>query len=314
MRVTQQMMAASTLGNLNNLRARQASLSEQISSGDRITRVSEDPTAGAEVMRIQNRGQAVKQWKVNLGDAKSWVYATESKLGDMTNILNQAKELAMQAFNGSASDETRKGLAAGAEQILEDLKAAMNEREPVGALFGGFVTDADPFSVDAAGVVTYNGDANALQRDVGPGITLTSNISGDRLAGNLPGGWTNQDNMLSTAWGLAQALKAGKTEYTDPGPPPVVKYTADQIMSNLDNARQNVIALRSEMGARQIRIEAMETRITDTEVKLESALEEAQGVDAAKALLELSNAETTYRAALQVGGRVLPQSLADFLR
>lgn len=325
MRVTQQMMASSMFNNLNQLRLRQQSLTDQISSGDRITRVSEDPTAGAEVMRIQSRAQSVKQWKTSIGDAKSWVYATEAKLGDVTNILVQAKELALQAFNGSQSPETRKSLAPAADQLLQDLMAALNEREPVGALFGGFVTDQDPFTlatdpVTNAPVVNYDGDSNGMQRDVGPGITLTANLPGNRLAGNLPGGWSDPDNMVTTLWSLSQALKAGQTEstYQPPGgpppPAPVVVHTSDDILRNLESARQNVISLRSEMGARQMRIEALESRIQDTEVKLGDALQQAQGVDMAKAILELNSAETTYRAALQVGGRVMPQSLADFLR
>lgn len=323
MRVTQQMMANSMLGNLNQLRSRQATLSDQISSGDRITRVSEDPTAGAEVMRIQHRAESVKQWKANLGDAKSWVYATEAKLGDLSNILVQAKELALQAFNGSQSEESRKSLAPAAEQLLEDALAALNEQEPTGALFGGFVTDKSPFSlttdpVTNAPVVSYIGDANGMQRDVGPGITLTANIPGSRLM-NMTAGVADGNDMITTLWSLKEALKAGKTEsgYTPPPPPPPAvptPHNADQILRNLESARQNVIALRSEMGARQMRIESLESRIQTTEVQLDASLQQAQGVDMAKALLELNSAETTYRAALQVGGRIMPQSLADFLR
>lgn len=322
MRVTQQMMAGSMLNNLNQLRLRQQSLTDQISSGDRITRVSEDPGAGAEVMRIQSRTQALKQWKTSLSDAKSWVYATEAKLGDVTNILVQAKDLALQAFNGSQSPESRKSLAPAADQLLQDLMAALNEREPTGALFGGFVTDQDPFALafnpaTNAPEVNYAGDSNGMQRDVGPGITLTANLPGTRLA---PAGWSDPDNMVTTLWSLSQALKSGQTESTyqppggPPAPAPVVVHTSDDILRNLESARQNVIAMRSEMGARQMRIEALESRIQDTEVKLGDALQQAQGVDMAKAILELNSAETTYRAALQVGGRVMPQSLADFLR
>ncbi|HWI65847.1 MAG TPA: flagellar hook-associated protein FlgL [Symbiobacteriaceae bacterium] len=328
MRVTQQMMSSSMLTNLNQLRSRQATLSDQISSGDRITRVSEDPTSGAEVMRIQNRAESVKQWKANLGDAKSWIYATEAKLGDLTNILAQAKELALQAFNGSQSDESRKSLAPAAEQLLQDALAALNEREPTGALFGGYVTDQNPFALTFdpatnAPVVRYSGDGNGMQRDVGPSVTLTANLPGTRLATIGAGGVADPDNMISTLWSLSQALKAGKTDsaYTPPAPPPpapapapVTVHTADQILSNLESARQNVIALRSEMGARQIRVESLEHRLQSTEVQLDAALQQAQGVDMAKALVELNSAETTYRAALQVGGRVFPQSLADFLR
>lgn len=303
MRVTNQMMAASMLGNLNQLRSRQASLSEQISSGDRITKASEDPVAGSDVMRVQARSNALTQWQSNLSNTKSWVDSTEAKLGDITNLLNSAKEMALEGSNGTQSVESRQGMAPAADQLLQDLLAALNEREPAGALFGGFVTDTDPFTMDmTTGAVTYNGDTNDMKRDVGPGITLTANIHGDRLAANVPAGWADPNNVLKAVWDMAQGLKAGDGNMVAAS------------VSKLESARQNAVTLRSEMGARQMRVEQLETRHQDMQVQLADALQQAQGVDVTKAILDLNNADTTYRAALQVGGRILPQTLADFLR
>jgi flagellar hook-associated protein 3 FlgL len=349
MRVTNQMMAASMLGNLNQLRSRQASLSDQISSGDRITKASEDPMAGLDVMRIQSKSNALKQWQSNLVEAKSWINATESKLGDITDILNSAKELALTASNGTISDETRKSLAPGAEQMLSDMMAALNEKEPSGYLFGGFQTDGSaPFAVDPVGTVTYNGDGNVMQRDVGPGVTLSTNIPGSRLLNP-----SDPNNMLKALWDLKTALKtpvvqSGKTDLNGDGVTDVdtnndlyidedlngdgvidtptnnsklmpqtdasLQDRIKDVVAKLDSARQTVVALRAEMGARQMRVEQLETRHQDMQVQLEDGLQQAQGVDATKAIIDLNNAETTYRAALQVGGRIIPQTLADFLR
>lgn len=303
MRVTNQMMAASMLYNVNQLRSRTASLSDQISSGDRITKVSEDPAAAADVMRVQSRLAVMKQWETNIGNTRNWVRATEAKLTDMTDILNQAKELALRAANGSMSAENRKELATAGEALMQDLLAALNANEPDGALFGGFHTDIQPFALDTAtGAVTYSGDQGNLQRDVGPGVTMVSNIHGDRLAANVPLGWSDPNNMLTTVWNLVEGLK------TDD----VSRISAT--MGTLDDARKSVIALRSEMGARDIRTTQLEGRLTDMRIQLDVVIEQAQGVDVAKAILDLNNADTTYRAALQVGARVMPQSLADFLR
>lgn len=349
MRVTNQMMTASMLYNVNQLRSRQASLTDQITSGDRITKVSEEPTAGGDVMRVQSRKLVMKQWESNLTNSKSWVNATEAKLGDITDIMNAAKELALAASTGTVSDETRKSLAPAAEQLLTNLMAALNEKEPNGYLFGGFQTETlEAFSLDSVtGMVTYNGDSGIMQRDVGPNVTLDVNIPGGRLVDT-----GSPDNLVKMLWDLKTALKTpalgtntdtnadGQVDldangdlYIDedvdldsvidtPTSASKLMPQSDASLVNriaalipkLDTGRQQVIALRSEMGARQMRIEAVETRLIDTGLQLESLLEQAQGVDMAKALLELNSAETTYRAALQVGARVLPPTLADFLR
>lgn len=304
MRVTNQMMANASLANLNRLRQQQATLNEQISSGQRITRPSEDPNAGAEVMRIQNRTNVMTQWEAALNDTKKWVRTTEARLTDITNLINTAKEMALQGANGTLSDTTRKGMAPGADQLLQDVLAALNEQEPDGALFGGFVTDKAPFAIDlTTGVVTYSGDAGNMQRDVGPGVSMTANLHGNRFLDPTSTGWsTDPNNMLTTLWELAQGLKAGDAN--------MVAAT----MGRLDKAHETVVSLRAEIGARDMRIEQLEQRMADTKVQLEDLLGQAQGVDPVKSIMDLNNAEVTYRAALQVGGRVLPQTLADFLR
>lgn len=303
MRVTNQMMSSSLLANLNQMRSRQASLTSQVTSGDRITRVSEDPTAGSDVMRIQSRMQVMGQWEANLTNTRNWVRTTEAKLGDITDLLNKAKEMALQGANGSMSTESQQAMGPAADNLLQDLLAALNDKEPDGALFGGFKTDMNPFAVDmATGAVTYSGDDGDMQRDVGPGITMTANLHGDRLAEKLPAGWSDPDNMLAVVWNLAQGLKTGNTAQ--------IQGTIDK----LDGARQQVVALRAEMGARDTRIEQLNGRMDDMKVQMSDMLQQAQGVDMTKALMDLNNATVTYQAALQVGARILPPTLADFLR
>lgn len=298
MRITNQMMAGNVLTNLNSLREKQADLTSQLSSGYRITKSSDDPSAGADVMRVQSRLQVMKQWDSNRGDAQDWLGQTENALSEMSGILNRARELTMTAANGTLTKENMQSLAPGADQLVQDMLAAFNEKQPDGALFGGFKTDADPFALDlTTGAVTYSGDSGDMQRDVGPGITVTANLHGGRL-----GDWTGPNNMLTAVWNLAQGLKNGDVN--------AVRNT----LGTLDTALSSVIALRSEVGARGQRLEQVESQMKDTELRLNGVLEKAQGVDMEKAITELTSAETTYRAALQVGARVIPTSLADFLR
>jgi flagellar hook-associated protein 3 FlgL len=301
-RVTNQMMSAGILTNLNQLRSRQASLTDQITSGERITRASEDPIAGTDVMRLQSRTQVMGQWEANLISSRTWVRNTEAKLTDITDLLNKAKELALQGANGSMSTESRQAMGPAADNLLQDMLAALNDQEPEGALFAGFKTDVTPFAIDTAtGIVTYSGDSGDMQRDVGPGITMAANVHGNRLV-SLTGGWANSDNMLTVAWNLAEGLKTGDTAR--------IQATIDKV----NVAHQTVVALRSEMGARDMRIEQLSSRMTDMKVQIDDLMQQAQGVDVPKALMDLNSAEVTYRSALQVGARVLPPTLADFLR
>jgi flagellar hook-associated protein 3 FlgL len=297
-RVTNQMMNAAMMGNLNTLRSRNASLTEQISSGNRITKASEDPNSAGAVMRSQSRLQVLFQWEQNLTDTQDWVNGTESALGHMTDLLSQVKEKAIQGSNTFLDANSREAVAQEIDNMFQDLLTTLNGKQGDLAMFGGFKTTGDPFTFDSAtGAVTYNGDTGDLQRDVGPGVTMTANMNGGRL-----GNWASPDNMLTVVWQTIQDIKAGN---------------ATSMQTNLDDvdkAMQTTVSLRSEMGARQQRVEQLDSLHKDTYLQLHDALQQAQGVDVQKAILDLNNADTTYRAALQVGAKIMPPTLVDFLR
>lgn len=298
MRVTTMMMSNSLGVQLNQLRSKSASLTDQLASGDRITRASEDLLAGSSVMRVQSRLQQLSQWGSNLVDAQQWIRSTESALGQITELLNRIKEDALIGANGPLDANVSATVSQDAQALLEDLLAALNGKQGEAAMFGGFQTGLDPFTLDwSTGLVTYNGDSGEMRRDLGPGVTLTANLAGDRF-----GDWSAPDNLLTTVWQVVQGLQAGDAK------------GIQSTLGSLDKAISQVISLRAEMGTRDRRVEQLESAMTDTYLQLNSVLEQAQGVDAAKAIMELTNTESTYRTALQVGARIFPPTLADFLR
>lgn len=298
MRVTNQMMAGSVTANLNTLRSRMADLQQQASSGKRIEVSSDDPTAGGEVMRGQSRLQLMKQWDANLGNGKTWVRNTESALSHMTDLLGRVKELAINATNSSVSNNDRQNMKSEVDEILKDLVDTLNTNDGDGSLFAGFNTAAIPFALDnVTGAVTYSGDNGVMQRDVGPGVSIDVNLHGNRL-----GTWSSSSNILTTVWQFAQDLAnwpAGGTTST---------------LTDVDAGTQTLLALRAEIGAKDKRLEQVDSRMKDAYIQLQAMLQQAQGTEMAKTLIDMNLAEMTYRVALQVGARVVPPSLVDFLR
>jgi flagellar hook-associated protein 3 FlgL len=301
-RVTNQMMVKDMLTSTNTLRSRMLNLQQQVSSGLRITKNSEDPTAGGEVMRTQSRFQALDQWEKNLGDAKTWTRETESALADMTDLISRARELAVQGGNlTTLSAQDRGAMAIETESLLKDLLSIINRQQSDGALFGGFETAGDPFDMDmTTGVVAYSGDAGEIQREVGPGVTMTVN-----LHGNSFGDWSAPDNMLTAVWQMAQDLK-------NPTSPSAADMATN--LTNMDNSLQNLLAMRSSVGSTDRRLDLADGRNQVMNINLHEIWQQAQGVEMEKAIMELTTADTTYRAALQVGARIIPPTLVDFLR
>jgi flagellar hook-associated protein 3 FlgL len=299
-RVTNQMMVKNMLTSTNSLRSRMLNLQQQVSSGLRITKNSEDPSAGGEVMRVQGRFNMLDQWDKNLANAKQWTRETEAALADMTDLMSRARELAVQAGNlATMNADDRKVLAIETESLLEDLIHNMNRHQADGALFGGFQTATDLFSLDmTTGEVTFAGDSGAIMREIGPGVTLSVNLNGNDF-----GDWSAPDNMLTAVWQMAQDLRGNPTA-----------ADMENNLNNMDKSLRSLLALRANVGSTDRRLDLADGRNKAMNINLHELWQQAQGAEMEKAIMELTTADTTYRAALQVGARIIPPTLVDFLR
>src|SRR5699024_2215288 len=85
-------------------------------------------------------------------------------------------------------------------------------------------------------------------------------------------------------------------------------------IEELDDAINNTVNARADLGARMNRLELVENRLDEQEVIAKATMSENEGVDFEKAITNLITQETMHRAALSAGSRIIQPSLLDFLR
>ncbi len=103
MRITLGMIAENSLRNIQANQTRVDQLQNQITSGSRINKPSDDPIGTAQALGLQESLDQSKQYGRNIDQANSWLNATDSALGSVTDALHRARELAVQAANGTFS-------------------------------------------------------------------------------------------------------------------------------------------------------------------------------------------------------------------
>ena len=93
--------------------------------------------------------------------------------------------------------------------------------------------------------------------------------------------------------------------------------SADQLsgmVTELQNAQQNVLTLQTKVGSTENRIELISNRYTTSKANYTQMKSEAEDVDMAEAITNLNTAKTVYSAALAAGSKIMQTSLIDFLR
>ena len=161
---------------LDSLVTRQTALSstqEQLTTGKRVNRASDDPAAAARSERAlaSERRSVANQRAVDASD--NAMKLTESALGDAGSLLQQVREALVAAGNGAYSDAERAGAANQIADLRQQLFAVANRTDGAGTfLFGGQGSTLAPFS-DAAGGVQFQGTSGQVQAASGEALPLT---------------------------------------------------------------------------------------------------------------------------------------------
>jgi flagellar hook-associated protein 3 FlgL len=288
MRVTLNSLTLNFLRNLNADLERLLKLQEQLATGKRMHRPSDDPPNLPSVLGMRDALNAVQQYARNLQDTKTLLDAGQRALQDAVQVLHRLRELALQGANGTLSASDLQALAKEVRELGGELVSLGNTQVAGKYIFGGTRTTSAPF--DASG--NYLGNPNRVVREVDRGIEMEATPPGD-LA-------------FSQTFSAVQALETA----LDSGDP----YAVRPALSQLDGALDQLLAALAELGARANRVEMIQARMDELEVGLRELLSVREDVDIAEVVVRLQTEENVYRAALAAGARLIQSSLVDFLR
>ena len=88
----------------------------------------------------------------------------------------------------------------------------------------------------------------------------------------------------------------------------------DTFLEDVDEELNNVLTLRSDIGARANRVELAQRRINDNNITFVKLLSSAEDANMAEVVMFLKNSENVYKSSLSTGARIIQPTLIDFLR
>ena len=161
---------------ITTLQKRQQELNraqEQMTTGKRVLLASDDPTAAARAERARALMQRTDSTQRALDASRNAMTLTESALGDAGDLLQQARELVVQAGNASYTDAERQDLAQQIAAIRNQLMSVTNRGDGTGGyVFAGQGATQPPF-IDRPGGVDFIGTGGAVQVATAEPLPLT---------------------------------------------------------------------------------------------------------------------------------------------
>ena len=165
-----------------------AKLQQQIGSGKKLLKPSDDPAGSSRALDIKAVIGRLDAFETNAGLADRRLNFEDTTLAGVSDLLIRVKELALQANSGVQTSETRNAFRVEVEERLKELLDFSNVRDANGDyLFAGFKSTAQPFDI-SSGSANYNGDQGVRNMQVSVNRRIAAGDSGDRVFMNVPAG------------------------------------------------------------------------------------------------------------------------------
>ena len=310
-----------TLGILNN-QAKQLKTYNQISTGRRVVTPEDDPVAAAQVLVNTQAKEVNTRYMENQGAAKDSLKTVETQLTSTADLLQEVLDRTIQAGNTTLNDQDRGAIAKDLQVRLDQLVSIANSQDNNGQyLFSGYQATVRPFSVTAnAGpynntnpTVSFNGDQGVrqLQVDASRNMGVTeSGVDVFMRVRDRNGNVSNQ-SMFDTMQNLINTLNT-----------PVANNAAaaaalpGAIRTSLDNlyaAKDNVVRVRSTVGAKLSELDALTSSSGDIDIQYSETISNLRDLDYASAMSDLSKQQVQLEAAQKSFKSVTALSLFNLI-
>ena len=183
-RVSTLMRADSVTQQVSRAQANLLQVQEQLSTGKRINRPSDDPSGASAAQQLQKTLEQRQAFAANIDAARSQLSEVDSTLGDLNDLLQQAQQIASANAGSDVTPEARTAAAAVVQSLYSQAVQVGNKEFNGVYLFGGDKATAPPFS-QIEGGVQFVGSPTSLANQVDENTSFSFMVDGAALFGAM---------------------------------------------------------------------------------------------------------------------------------
>ena len=297
-RVNLETFISTTLANVQKSTANMSRLQEQISTGKKVNRASDDPAGARKILSLRSEDLRLDQYASNIQTATQSLDFSAAALQNTSDIVQRITELTMQGVSDSTDQNGRTIIANEINQLLETIMQSANAERLGRYTFAGTKTTTIPFvaSRDSNGnisTVSYNGNRENVEYNVGPNTNTIVNLTGDEIF--------MQSRVFDTIVNIRDNLADGS-----------VTFARDEL-DNLDVASKNILNSIAKAGGISSTLELTGNRVADTKLSLQEVLASAESADIAELVLKLTEQQSIFEASLSSGSYIFKTSILNYI-
>nr|WP_145531476.1 flagellin [Yersinia kristensenii] len=271
MRVTNASLSRIMMDSMVNRTVEYAKLNEQLTSGKRVNKISDDPVASMQLVQLENSKSDVSQYKTNVIRLSGNYSVQEASLNSLDKQLLVVRDKMLAAKNGNHSATESATFGREINLLLDGMMSDLNTKNSEGNyLFSGTKSNIKPIEYDSTTQkYTFNGNNERRDAVVGNGITLQEN--------------TDLSSSLSTSANDLEILTNLKKLANKMIDSSITPATYNQEISTnltaIETAAKKIGGMLTELGAKQNRLEHLSNLHDDVEIVNGNLEKDLAGID-----------------------------------
>ena len=269
---------------------------QQISTGQSVNQLSDNPAAAAQVVLNHSATTQNTQYQANDSNLQTEEQTIDSTVNSAVQAVTQAISLGTEGATGTLSDEDRQAIASEIQGIQNQILSLANLNYQGNYVFSGTATSTQPFVLDSSQPdgVKYNGNTGVNSVQIAPQESIAVNRPGSQIFTNPSGDILGALNGLITALQTNSGIAAAN--------------------ANLNTAFNELTTQQVFYGNALQQVQSATTNLNNSKVQLGTQENALVGADLATSITNLEQASTATNAILSATNQILTTlNLLDYL-
>jgi flagellar hook-associated protein 3 len=174
-------------GQIDTTQSQLLKIENELSTGQAVNVPSDNPAASSIIIQLQQTLSRQQNYNDTINSASAQLSQTDSSIGNLTTLLQQAEQIASQDVGTDVTQNQRQADSTVIQTIYTQALSIANQQYNGQYLFGGATGNSQPF-VEANGVVEFAGQQQTLQNGIDDGISMSIQANGSEVFGSLTSG------------------------------------------------------------------------------------------------------------------------------
>lgn len=279
-------------------------LAEEASSGKKSVLSS---SAAVNLLNTNQKLNQLNGYNDNMSLAQNELNVLDNTLSSVTDQMQKANDLAVQASNGTCSQDELNNIKIQIDQILQNMQDLSNTQYNGNYIFSGTKTTTEAYKTDSStGDITYQGTPKDGQYkryvEIADGVSDAINVSGDQIFGSYTSGTTpSGSGILGDLKMLSNAL--GKGDNT------AIRSSLTSMGTDLNNISE----VRTTFASVSQRFDMTTNSNTNLITQLKEYKSSLEDVDLSQTMTSLSSQYYSLQASMSVTSQMLKMSLLNYM-